>query len=186
LGFCRSEARNEAETRILKTRSKAPADKVVKAIRGRTRRHFSAGARIRIVLEGLCGAVPARGYCPEPVLQLVEGVEAGKQACWRYWPCGDHGRGEGSSAGCIYPPCSMITRVISSPESCVPPCGHSRHRDVGHGAHRLGLRPCQCSSPACYRITVPAISLAIWPGISMTKAGIMRAARPSTPKPGGS
>ena len=40
--------------------SKAPAERVVKEIRGPTRRHFSAEDKIRIVLEGLrCAATIA-------------------------------------------------------------------------------------------------------------------------------
>jgi transposase len=37
------------------TKSKKPADRVVKDIRRATRRHFSAEDKIRIVLEGLRG-----------------------------------------------------------------------------------------------------------------------------------
>ena len=37
------------------SRSKAPAEKVVKDIRRATRRHFSAEDKIRIVLDGLRG-----------------------------------------------------------------------------------------------------------------------------------
>ena len=38
-----------------KSPTKAPAERVVKDIRRRTRRHFSAEDKIRIVLEGLRG-----------------------------------------------------------------------------------------------------------------------------------
>ena len=36
-----------------KSRSKAPAEQVVKDIRRKTRRHFSAEDKIRVVLDGL-------------------------------------------------------------------------------------------------------------------------------------
>ena len=74
---------------------KAEAEKAVKDIRRATRKVHSAEEKIRIVLAGLrgednepcraigpsdngaCRAVPPRGHCTKPVLQLVEGVSRG-------------------------------------------------------------------------------------------------------------
>lgn len=42
---------------------KAPAERVVKAIRRKTRRHFSAEDKIRIVLDGLRGDDSIAGLC---------------------------------------------------------------------------------------------------------------------------
>lgn len=44
-----------------KSKSKQPAEQVVKDIRRRTRRHFSAEDKIRIVLEGLRGDDSVKG-----------------------------------------------------------------------------------------------------------------------------
>lgn len=72
---------------------KSRGEQVVKGIRRATRKQYSAEEKIRIVLDGLRGedsiAEPcrARGLCPEPVLQLVEGVpRSGEEA-----PGGRHG-----------------------------------------------------------------------------------------------
>ena len=93
-------------------------EKVVKDIRRATRKQYSAEEKIRIVLDGLkgednetlsaigprtmveCRTVSARGHCPEPVLQLVQGVPRG----WEEAPGGRHGaccdvdRGQGSAS----------------------------------------------------------------------------------------
>ena len=59
--------------------SKDAADKLVRGIKRKTRKHYSAEEKIRIVLAGLrgeehCRAVPPRGDCREPVLLVVEGL----------------------------------------------------------------------------------------------------------------
>ena len=50
---------------------KDPAEEVVQDIRRATRKHYSAEEKIRIVLEGLRGAVSPRGDRAEPVLSLI-------------------------------------------------------------------------------------------------------------------
>ena len=60
--------------------SKAAAGKVVKSIRRKTRKHYSAEEKIHIVLAGsarrrkYCLPVPPGGHLREPVLQLVQGI----------------------------------------------------------------------------------------------------------------
>ena len=90
---------------------KTTAEKVVKDIRRKTRRHFSAEDKIRVVLEGLrgdasslascprheacrrhCRAMPAGRHCPGRLLQMVEDfMEAGKRRL-----AGDTARGANS------------------------------------------------------------------------------------------
>ena len=68
------------------------ADRVVKDIKRQTRRRFSAEEKIQDCAvrpswrRQHCRAVSAGGNCPEPVLQLVEGVYGSWQeaAGWRY------------------------------------------------------------------------------------------------------
>jgi hypothetical protein len=52
------------------SRSKKPAEQVVKDIRRRTRRHFSAEDKIRIVLEGLRGDDSIAELCRRGNLRL--------------------------------------------------------------------------------------------------------------------
>ena len=66
--------------------SKKPADKVIKDIRRKTRRHFSAEDKIRIVLEGLRGDDSIAELCrQEGIAQSLyytwskEFMEAGKR-----------------------------------------------------------------------------------------------------------
>ena len=61
--------------------SKDAADKLVKGIRRKTRKQYSAEEKIRIVLAGL----------REPVLHLVEGIPRSRQAtpCRGYCPPSD-------------------------------------------------------------------------------------------------
>jgi len=60
--------------------TKVSSEQVVREIRRATRKQYSAEEKIRIVLDGFawraqhCGAVPARGDCGGPLLQLVQGV----------------------------------------------------------------------------------------------------------------
>ena len=59
--------------------SKAAADKVVKGIRRKTRKHYSAEEKIRVVLAGLRGEESIASLCrqegiSESLLQLVERV----------------------------------------------------------------------------------------------------------------
>jgi transposase len=68
------------------SRSKAPAEQVVKDIRRKTRRHFSAEDKIRIVLEGLRGDDSIAELCrKEGIAQSLyytwskEFMEAGKR-----------------------------------------------------------------------------------------------------------
>ena len=68
------------------SRSKAPAEKVVKDIRRATRRHFSAEDKIRIVLDGLRGDDSIAELCRrEGIAQSLyytwskEFMEAGKR-----------------------------------------------------------------------------------------------------------
>ena len=68
------------------SRSKKPADQVVKDIRRRTRRHFSAEDKIRIVLDGLRGDDSIAELCrKEGIAQSLyytwskEFMEAGKR-----------------------------------------------------------------------------------------------------------
>jgi len=68
------------------TKSKKPADRVVKDIRRATRRHFSAEDKIRIVLEGLRGDDSIAELCrKEGIAQSLyytgskEFMEAGKR-----------------------------------------------------------------------------------------------------------
>ncbi len=68
------------------SRSKKPADKVIKDIRRKTRRHFSAEDKIRIVLEGLRGDDSIAELCrQEGIAQSLyytwskEFMEAGKR-----------------------------------------------------------------------------------------------------------
>ena len=69
-----------------KSRTKTPAEAVVKGIRRATRRHFSAEDKIRIVLEGLRGDDSIAELCrKEGIAQSLyytwskEFLEAGKQ-----------------------------------------------------------------------------------------------------------
>lgn len=68
------------------SRSKKPADKIIKDIRRKTRRHFSAEDKIRIVLEGLRGDDSIAELCrQEGIAQSLyytwskEFMEAGKR-----------------------------------------------------------------------------------------------------------
>jgi len=77
-----------------KSRPKAPAEQVVKDIRRKTRRHFSAEDKIRIVLEGLRGDDSIAELCRrEGIAQSLyytwskEFMEAGKRRL-----AGDTGR----------------------------------------------------------------------------------------------
>lgn len=72
--------------RTKSTKSKKPADRVVKDIRRATRRHFSAEDKIRIVLEGLRGDDSIAELCrKEGIAQSLyytwskEFMEAGKR-----------------------------------------------------------------------------------------------------------
>ena len=72
--------------RTKKSKSKRPAEQVVKDIRRRTRRHFSAEDKIRIVLEGLRGDDSIAELCRrEGIAQSLyytwskEFMEAGKR-----------------------------------------------------------------------------------------------------------
>ena len=72
--------------RTKKSKSKQPAEQVVKDIRRRTRRHFSAEDKIRIVLEGLRGDDSIAELCRrEGIAQSLyytwskEFMEAGKR-----------------------------------------------------------------------------------------------------------
>ena len=72
--------------RAKSTKSKKPADRVVKDIRRATRRHFSAEDKIRIVLEGLRGDDSIAELCrKEGIAQSLyytwskEFMEAGKR-----------------------------------------------------------------------------------------------------------
>lgn len=72
--------------RTKKSNSKQPAEQVVKDIRRRTRRHFSAEDKIRIVLEGLRGDDSIAELCRrEGIAQSLyytwpkEFMEAGKR-----------------------------------------------------------------------------------------------------------
>ena len=72
--------------RAKSTKSKKPADRVVKDIRRATRRHFSAEDKIRIVLEGLRGDDSIAELCRnEGIAQSLyytwskEFMEAGKR-----------------------------------------------------------------------------------------------------------
>ena len=72
--------------RTKKSKSKQPAEQVVKDIRRRTRRHFSAEDKIRIVLEGLRGDDSIAELCRrEGIAQSLyytwskEFMEAGKK-----------------------------------------------------------------------------------------------------------
>jgi len=72
--------------RTKKSKSKQPAERVVKDIRRRTRRHFSAEDKIRIVLEGLRGDDSIAELCRrEGIAQSLyytwskEFMEAGKR-----------------------------------------------------------------------------------------------------------
>ena len=49
---------------------KAPAERVLKDIRGQTRRHFSAEDKIRIVLDGLRGEDSHRRQRGKDVLRI--------------------------------------------------------------------------------------------------------------------
>ena len=65
--------------RLKSGQSKAAADKVVKGIRRKTRKHYSAEEKIRVVLAASRRGkhrfpVPSRRHLGEPVLQLVKGV----------------------------------------------------------------------------------------------------------------
>ena len=55
---------------------KDPADKVVRDIRRKTRRHYSAEEKIRIVLEGLRGEVSIAALCRR------EGIAEGLYYSW--------------------------------------------------------------------------------------------------------
>ena len=68
------------------SKSKMPAEQVVKDIRRKTRRHFSADDKIRIVLEGLRGDASIAELCRrESIAQCLyytwskEFMEAGKR-----------------------------------------------------------------------------------------------------------
>jgi len=72
--------------RTKKSKSKQPAEQVVKDIRRRTRRHFSAEDKIRIVLDGLRGDDSIAELCRrEGIAQSLyytwskEFMEAGKR-----------------------------------------------------------------------------------------------------------
>src|ERR1700748_710564 len=79
---------------------KPPAKQVLKDIRRQTRRHYSAEEKIRIVLEGLRGEENISELCRR------EGIAASMYYGWaegfleagKLGPCGDLGRGEGSSS----------------------------------------------------------------------------------------
>jgi transposase-like protein len=66
--------------------SKDAADKLVKGIRRKTRKQYSAEEKIRIVLAGLRGeeSIAAlcrrEGYQREPVLHVVKGIPGSGQA----------------------------------------------------------------------------------------------------------
>ncbi len=85
--------------------SESSSERLVKDIRRATRKQYSAEEKIRIVLDGLRGehshrrALPARGDCREPLLQLVEGVPGGRQATagGRHGARCDQQRGQGSA-----------------------------------------------------------------------------------------
>ena len=85
--------------------AKSPAERVVKDIRRKTRRHFSAEDKIRIVLDGLRGDDSIAELCRrEGIAQSLyytwskEFMEAGKRRrAWRYSPCCYHRRGKGSA-----------------------------------------------------------------------------------------
>ena len=69
--------------------SKKPAEQVVKDIRRKTRRHFSAEDKPRIMLEVLSGDDSIAQLCrkegiAQPVLHPVERVHGG----WYASPCG--------------------------------------------------------------------------------------------------
>ena len=70
---------------------KEAAEKLVKNIRRRTSRKYSAEEKIRIVLAGLRGeesiaALCRREDCGKPLLQMVERVSRGRKApaVWRH------------------------------------------------------------------------------------------------------
>ena len=79
------------------------SEEIVKDIRRATRKQYSAEEKIRIVLDGLRGehshrrALPPRGHCRGPLLQLVEGVPGSRQAApgRRHRAGGDQRRGQG-------------------------------------------------------------------------------------------
>lgn len=104
-----------------KSESQKPSsERIAKDIRRAARKQYSAEEKIRIVLDGLRGevqhrgAVPARGHCREPVLQLVEGVSRNRQAIIRdgygriFWapllsnPLGEFRQSKGCRAGAGY------------------------------------------------------------------------------------
>ena len=58
--------------RTKKSQSKQPAEQVVKGIRRRTRRHFSAEDKIRIVLEGLRGDARELIRRSSPLLEFAD------------------------------------------------------------------------------------------------------------------
>ena len=80
-------------------------EKVVREIRRKTRRRFSAEEKIRIVLEGLRGdekhryALPERGPNAESLLPLEQGVSRGREEApgWRHEPRGDIERSDGAA-----------------------------------------------------------------------------------------
>ena len=76
---------------------KDAADKLVRGIKRKTRKHYSAEEKIRIVLAGLRGeesifsAVPARGHRRESVLFLVQIVSGSRES----FAFGGYGQAEG-------------------------------------------------------------------------------------------
>ena len=64
------------------SKPKASAERVVKDIRRRTRRHFSAEDKIRIVLEGLRGDVRVAELCRKKVLPRVC-ITLGRRSLWK-------------------------------------------------------------------------------------------------------
>lgn len=76
----------KAQPSLEKSPTKAPAERVVKDIRGQTRRHFSSEVKIRIVLDGLRGEDSIAELCrKEGIAQSLyctwskEFMEAGKR-----------------------------------------------------------------------------------------------------------
>ena len=61
------------------------SEKIIRDIKRNTRKQYSAEEKIRIVLDGVRGrsqhggAVPTGGHRSEPVLQMVQGLYAGRQ-----------------------------------------------------------------------------------------------------------
>ena len=77
------------------TRNKQTSgERIVKDIKRKTRKQYSAEEKIRIVLgwpargRKCCRALPARRYIPRHLLQMVEGLFGGGQetADWRHCP----------------------------------------------------------------------------------------------------